>query len=373
MTALLCYKRNWFYIEPSTHNPYGMVYRVLKFTAKHDRPLRRSALTFCDDEKPPRIDYCKEKYGGPYSTATVEDVKTFLRVLVMLLAVGPIYVVYVSTIYLFPIFGLHMGCNDSVAFEKHMTCRFSDWVVLQSGNLTYMAIVAFLPAYITLVHPVIIRRYPKILNRLGIGIGLLFFAALSMALIHIGANYSHTSSTAQMNNSGLVCMFNTVKNEKNCLGLHPAYLAIPNMFNSIAEPLLSISILEFISAQSPHTMKGALLGIFYAIRGLFTVIGFSITSPFADGNVRWKTGIIDCGVSYYIMHVGIGFSGLLLFCLMVRWYQFRERDDRPYDPMYVENYYNRYIRQDAATTRSHVVPKRPKNLGINSIYDYGSC
>ena len=90
LMVLSCYKHQWFHNEPHTHNPYGTVYRVLKFAAKHDKPLRRSALTYCDDERPTRIEFAKQRYGGPFTTEMVEDVKTFLRILVMFFVISPV-------------------------------------------------------------------------------------------------------------------------------------------------------------------------------------------------------------------------------------------------------------------------------------------
>ena len=52
--------------------------RVLKFAAKHGKPLgHRSGLTYSDDVRPSRIDFAKQKFGGIFTTEVVEDVKTY--------------------------------------------------------------------------------------------------------------------------------------------------------------------------------------------------------------------------------------------------------------------------------------------------------
>ena len=71
---LTCCKRQWFYIEPGHCNPYRNVLSVLNFARKHKYPLQRSAFTYCDDERPSRIDFAKSRYGGPFTTEKVEDV-----------------------------------------------------------------------------------------------------------------------------------------------------------------------------------------------------------------------------------------------------------------------------------------------------------
>ena len=63
--------------EPVTVNPVNLVFKVLKYAAKHKYPVQRSAFTYCENEQPTRLDYGKSKYGGPFTTEQVEDVKTF--------------------------------------------------------------------------------------------------------------------------------------------------------------------------------------------------------------------------------------------------------------------------------------------------------
>ena len=80
-----------------------MVASVLHYARKHKYPLQRSAFTYCDDERPSRIDFAKERYGGPFTTEQVEDVKTLLRIFLVLIALGPVgntsIVLYVHCIW----------------------------------------------------------------------------------------------------------------------------------------------------------------------------------------------------------------------------------------------------------------------------------
>ena len=69
-------------------NPYKLVANVLLFALKHKSPIRRSAFTFCEDELPSRIDFSKRRYGGPYSTDQVENVKVLLNILKILFSSG---------------------------------------------------------------------------------------------------------------------------------------------------------------------------------------------------------------------------------------------------------------------------------------------
>ena len=73
----------WF-CRPSSHkvtNPIKLIIQVLNYTRKHSYPERRSAFTYIDEEQPTRMDYGKEKFGGPFTEEEVEDVKTVLRLI----------------------------------------------------------------------------------------------------------------------------------------------------------------------------------------------------------------------------------------------------------------------------------------------------
>ena len=58
------------------------MYGVMKYAVKNKHPRLRSAFTFCEDEKLSRIDFGKRKYGGPFTTERVEDVKTLFRIII---------------------------------------------------------------------------------------------------------------------------------------------------------------------------------------------------------------------------------------------------------------------------------------------------
>ncbi len=77
-----------------------MIYKVIKFAIITKHPQRRSAFTYCEDELPSRIDFGKSKYGGPFTTEQVEDVKTLLRLLPLISIFGMIASVFAAATYL---------------------------------------------------------------------------------------------------------------------------------------------------------------------------------------------------------------------------------------------------------------------------------
>lgn len=81
-------------IEPKSVNPFKLLHGVLKFAFNNKAPLSRSAFTFWEANIPSRIDLGKQKYGGPFSNEEVEDIKTFIRTTIVLVAVSAFMISY---------------------------------------------------------------------------------------------------------------------------------------------------------------------------------------------------------------------------------------------------------------------------------------
>lgn len=335
MLFLSCYKHQWFHCEPRTQNPYGLVYKVLRFVAKHKQPLQRSALTFSDDVMPSRMDFAKTKFGGPFTTEVVEDVKTFLRILVMLFFISPTFYYRISSSNLFPLYALHMGA--SIPLNNKCT---TDWLVFQSGNLAYVVSFVAIPFYVFFLLPRVQKWAPRMLHRLWAGILITFLCVCVMSVLYSAALYG-----ADRNNINSTCLFladyhnNTHFSQTLEFPVLP--LIIPNILAGLALPIINITFFEFISAQSPHTMKGLLLGMFYTIRGMFILVGCLMVFPFS-ASVLENTGIspfLDCGFFYYLFNAILGLLCLALAMGGNWWYRYREREEKPYSHTYVEDYY----------------------------------
>ena len=80
--------KHWLDITPQITNPIKLIAKVLNYARKNKYPRSRSALTYWENEVPSRLDLGKEKYGGPFSEEQVEDVKTVLRLIPMLVCLA---------------------------------------------------------------------------------------------------------------------------------------------------------------------------------------------------------------------------------------------------------------------------------------------
>ena len=66
-----CLCQQWLDRTHKVTNPIKLIIQVLNYTRKHSYPERRSAFTYIDEEQPTRIDYGKEKFGGPFTEEEV--------------------------------------------------------------------------------------------------------------------------------------------------------------------------------------------------------------------------------------------------------------------------------------------------------------
>ena len=62
-------KKHWLLTEHLGGNPYLLTWRVVKFAAHHNKPIRRSAFTYCESDYPSKLDFGKQRYGGPCTTS----------------------------------------------------------------------------------------------------------------------------------------------------------------------------------------------------------------------------------------------------------------------------------------------------------------
>ena len=82
---IIVYRKTFSLGFLTQENPLKQIYNVFSYAARNKYPRQRSAVTY--GELPSRFDLAKSRYGGPYSTEYVEDVKTFCRICLLFLLV----------------------------------------------------------------------------------------------------------------------------------------------------------------------------------------------------------------------------------------------------------------------------------------------
>ena len=303
ITFACCCKQH-FTIEPPTHiDPVKMIWRVMKYAWKHKYPVRRSAFTY-NENPPTRLDLAKERYGGPFTTEQVEDVKSFWNILAVLLSLTA------STL------SNTIGVGELYvkALGKNTTLTFIESTILRS-SLTLPCFVVFTGIIIfqLVIVPFFSSCIPTMLKRMWIG--HMFVLLSTIMLIVISAQVDRSLQNA--NHTSFCGEHYHTSNITISTGLWPYYvLIIPQLLSGFGFLLSTMTSLEFILAQSPHYMQSTLIGLLFlqtAVSGLNGVIG--ISTP------------VGCYWEYYAVICGIVFISLIIYSIVAYQYKYRQRNE----------------------------------------------
>ena len=306
--SFCCFKHH-LVIEPAQHNnPVKLIWRVIKYTWTHKQPVRRSAFTY-GEATPSRLDLGKERYGGPFTTVQVEDVKSFLYILSIILG----------------IFGYGFNDTKTKISEQYLifmqTARPNSF--MESLLLTYpltvqsLVIVFFVPLYQFVIIPFFSHCIPGMLKRIWIGLVALLVESIMTALI----SYFMTKDIRNaLNISDLCLTFTnniTFQNElqPDELTLPFYIMAVPQFFSGVYILLVHFTSFEFILAQGPRTMQGLLIGIWY-INNSISCIHLTLS------NSRY-----GCYWEYYAVKTSVVFISVIVYSITACKYKYRQRNE----------------------------------------------
>ena len=262
----------------------------------------------------------KEKYGGPFKTEQVEDVKTFLGILRVLLTLGPLFMVERSIGFLLPGFSKHLSGN-------FLPCSFSNDI------FPSLLIVPLLVLYIIFLRPFVYSYIPSMLKRIGLGITLMVTPIICFFILDtVGHKVIMRNTT--------VCFLIQSGDDGISLHINTYFLLIPVSVNISGSMMFYIAVYEFLYSQSPHSMKGLMIGTFFAIRGAFQLLGALVfIFPFLAWNST--SSFPSCGFVYYLVNMIVAFLGLIAFIWIAKKYQNRQRDEPDNIYRYAEEYYEK--------------------------------
>ena len=286
--------KKWLIIEPKSPQSLKTIYHVLKFAAKHKAPLNRSALTYWEEDIPSRMDLGKSRYGGPFTTEQVEDVKTILRLLPLCLT---LWLLGCSLAIFHPPRFVPVFPSDLNGFDSESKLRS-----LFTYNSWWCGIV-WTVFYEFMLYPVIHNKLPSILRK--IGIISLFISALNTVFL----------------------ILELLQNDYGDL------VVIKYVLNSISQGLLTMLLfsttMELVCAQAPYNTRGLFGGCM-----ILVLFSSSITGQFFLPNNTLTT---------HGFRVGISLLGFILYCLLARCYKRRVRDEDYNAHRVVEEVYDRYL------------------------------
>ena len=331
VTLLCCgckYKSRLFQVD-ELRNPYRMIYKIIKF-AKHGNHSGTEYETLHS-----KLDVGKEEFGGPFCNDKVEDVKRFLTISYILLTLGPSFAIEIANEQLFK-FGYHIDPSNAYS-------------VFLISAVTPAVVLVLIPAYTCLVRPFVKYRTPGPLTCIVLGM-LLFLMSIVICLVidtlgHVLTQsptcfLSHDFTLPGINRRDYLyyCLdYNnniTKYAEDNgtttetplpyCfvpLNIPLTTLFIPYIINGVAYMLLYIGTFEFIWTQSPPTMKGLIIGVFFAIKGGFQLFALLLYAPFTAWSSHTAHHFPSCGSVYWLINAVVTFIGIIAFVWRARLYR----------------------------------------------------
>ena len=294
-----CFCQQWLDRTNKVTNPIKLIIQVLNYTRKHRYPERRSAFTFIDEEQPTRMDYGKEKFGGPFTEEEVEDVKTVLRLLPLVICLS-----------------LSVG-SLSIVRNAHL---FEGMELLNETFSNFLYPVLLIPLYQLLLYRCFHSCIPSMLRCLGAG---LFMCTLGHILLTASGVYG-------------VILSDHIQIYLSCIGSLPnttnqvdLYLTLGSWtLYGIGSAIAAVLFLEFIIAQSPDKMKGFVMGIvvfFHGIVSYFCSLFFSV---------------------HFVLRLDIIIVLFVVFLVLSKRYTLRERNREINIQAIVEEHYERYMDQE---------------------------
>ena len=311
-------------------NPYKIVFKVLKYSIQNNHNRRqRSAFTYWGKE-PSRIDLAKERYGGSFTHEEVENVKTLLRILVVMIALLPFFIIYFSVV-------------DGIASVSHQykdgqnsSDLYTTYVFLSIAN---SGILVLIPLFELVILPLFPKLEYFLINPLrGLGLAniLIILSILSVFLIDLIGRVTNKSHD--------IPCFSVWRQGDPVIQVSFWILLIPSILAGISYALTLICTFEFLCSQAPFGMHGMIIGlvyfflIFFGSSGLYIILYVPISSSSGMSCISWLSIIFGL----------VGLVGLVVYVLTARWYVKRIRDtDLDLRTEVEQQWEQRLIREDS--------------------------
>ena len=328
-TDLLC--NNWLDKQTLPVGNYLLkIAKMLLYVKKHHYPTIMAPNDW-DVRSSARLDVAKHEYGGPFTSEEVEDVKSFLRILVIIVVCSFFIGLYQPTFQLYyPLFGELMqkkygASNQDLPLGE----RFTKLSCIYSGDLL---MVVCIPFFEFIIKPLLKRRCSvTILQKLLLGVVFANLSVASMAAIALSAEFANNEPT-----NATACSIATSFND---VSLDYHWMVIPYALDSAMEFMLLTSAIEFICAQGPYSSKSLIFGVLYGCLGFFSITGFLVSAGLKKIINKWLFRPVGCGFWYFFLLETLLLFMLLICALLVKCYKKRNRQDKSDYLFAVHNYF----------------------------------
>ena len=223
------------------------------------------------------------------------------------------------------------------------------------AGIARLSILIGVPVYQLVIKPLFHRYIPTILKRIFIGLVLLvaaicFLQILEVLLAHSVETTLNTDACSFYYNDSLISV-----STDTSVPFPFQLLVVPSLLQGIVLQLVLFSMSEFILVQSPHTMQGLLIGIFYSSQVINVVIYSVKFSPYL------------CFTWIYTVEAGVYVILICLYVAVARFYRKRQREEpsQHNQRQVVEDAYELYLTQkidEGTKSKTDVVHVKTKNL-----------
>ena len=308
---------------PHTTNPIKLIFQVLNYARKNSSPRKRSAFTYIDEEQPSRLDFGKEKFGGPFLEEEIEDVKTVLRFIPLLVVM------------------LGHGTVSSNGFYHHLrgsslpTNMVSQ--IENEQNIFFAFSCLIVPVYHFILYPLFYNYIPSLLKRVGTGLFLCMIANAVWMIMDLVGHQLNSNAGCFLQNQ-----FNTTSIHEIPIDSH--WIVLPGVLYMAGSILAQFSSFELVIAQTPHGMKGLVIGLWYAFTGLANLIGSLYNVPFHY--LANSSMLPSCGFYFFLGKTALSSLYCLLFLVLSKRYKLRQREVTINVQNIIEEHYERYMQQE---------------------------
>ena len=294
--------KHWLDTTSHIVNPVKLIVKVLNYARKNKYPRNRSALTYWEENYPSRLELGKEKYGGPFTEEEVENVIVVIRL-------APLFICIIGLV-----------CAEEIKwisyYKSNEELSFFDCFMFKNA-LSHLVASLLILFYQLIIYPCFHKYIPSMLKRIGLGLVFSLFTTTYSVIILACKDHILFDTTSYKAAIVSQCLY------------------------GIGFALIFPTSLAFTIAQSPHEMRGLMVGLWYAARGVGYVITINSKYLFACEEER------TCqSVYYFIAKSVIILIILIVFLILARHYKLRVRENEVNIHIIAEEHYDRYMDQE---------------------------
>jgi peptide/histidine transporter 3/4 len=324
LVVVCCFKKYLTIESPKFINPFKLIWKIVKYAYKHKRPVMRSAFTY-GEPPPSRLDMAKERYGGPFTTNEVEDVKCCWNVLLLLACTFG----YNN----FEFFNTNIDVPIKNFTLQHYIHSNSTVSIVPMGTVTTYVTAIYIAGFSTtcicilvyqfILLPFLSRYIPSMVKLIGIGLGI-YILKNTLLIVYFMIELENKRNLCDGKFINICPSINIEQDQ------HIFLLIISEMLDGICYFLIYITGINFILAQGPRNMQSFMIGVWLTWINLLATLNLFL--------------ICDRQI-YYLSETVKAIVCLIIYVIVAYRYTYRQRNERSdvNERQIIEEYTERHL------------------------------